>query len=194
MWKFIQSIDLFAARAAGCLRDACGGVLTPFFKVVTLSGNFGVVFIVAGVIMLFFRRTRKLGVCSLLALLFGMLFTNITLKNSVARPRPFSDATSEFYSLWKAAGSLKESGYSFPSGHTTAATAFSVSLFIALNKRYSWAFLLIPVLMGFTRIYFVVHYATDVLGGLFVGGVSATIAYYIVKKLVRNAKIASLLP
>ena len=194
MWKFIQSIDLFAARAAGCLRDACGGVLTPFFKVVTLSGNFGMVFIVAGVIMLFFRRTRKLGVCSLLALLFGMIFTNITLKNSVARPRPFSDATSEFYSLWKAAGSLKESGYSFPSGHTTAATAFSVSLFIVLNKRYSWAFWLIPVLMGFTRIYFVVHYATDVLGGLLVGGVSATIAYYIVKKLVKNAKIASLLP
>ena len=194
MWKFIQSIDLFAARAAGCLRDACGGVLTPFFKVVTLSGNFGLVFIVAGVIMLFFRRTRKLGVCSLLALLFGMIFTNITLKNSVARPRPFSDATSEFYSLWKAAGSLKESGYSFPSGHTTAATAFSVSLFIVLNKRYSWAFLLIPVLMGFTRIYFVVHYATDVLGGLLVGGVSSTIAYYIVKKLVKNDKIASLLP
>lgn len=194
MWKFIQSIDLSAARAAGCLRDACGGVLTPFFKVVTLSGNFGLVFIVAGVIMLFFRRTRKLGVCSLLALLFGMIFTNITLKNSVARPRPFSDATSEFYSLWKAAGSLKESGYSFPSGHTTAATAFSVSLFIVLNKRYSWAFLLIPVLMGFTRIYFVVHYATDVLGGLLVGGVSSTIAYYIVKKLVKNDKIASLLP
>ena len=194
MWKFIQSIDLFAARAAGCLRDACGGVLTPFFKVVTLSGNFGLVFIVAGVIMLFFRRTRKLGVCSLLALLFGMIFTNITLKNSVARPRPFSDATSEFYSLWKAAGSLKESGYSFPSGHTTAATAFSVSLFIVLNKRYSWAFLLIPVLMGFTRIYFVVHYATDVLGGLLVGGVSATISYYIVIKLVKNEKIANLLP
>ena len=194
MWKFIQSIDLSAARAAGCLRDACGGVLTPFFKVVTLSGNFGLVFIVAGVIMLFFRRTRKLGVCSLLALLFGMIFTNITLKNSVARPRPFSDATSEFYSLWKAAGSLKESGYSFPSGHTTAATAFSVSLFIVLNKRYSWAFWLIPVLMGFTRIYFVVHYATDVLGGLLVGGVSATIAYYIVKKLVKNDKIANLLP
>ena len=102
--------------------------------------------------------------------------------------------TSEFYSLWKAAGSLKESGYSFPSGHTTAATAFGVSLFIALNKRYSWAFLLIPVLMGFTRVYFVVHYATDILGGLLVGGVSAAIAYYIVKKLIKNDKIANLLP
>ena len=82
------------------------------------------------------------GIITLMSFLFGMLFTNITLKNSVARPRPFSDATSEFYSLWKAAGSLKESGYSFPSGHTTAAMAFSVSLFIVLNKRYSWAFLL----------------------------------------------------
>lgn len=194
MLKFIQSIDLSVARAAGCLRDACGGLLTPFFKVVTLSGNFGLIFIVAGIAMLFFRRTRKIGVCSLVALLFGMLFTNVILKHAVARPRPFSDMTSEFYSLWKAAGSLKESGYSFPSGHTTAATAFGVSLFIALNKRYSWAFLLIPVLMGFTRVYFVVHYATDILGGLLVGGVSSAIAYYIVNKLVKNEKFVNLLP
>ena len=54
--------------------------------------------------------------------------------------------------------------------------------------------MLIPVLMGFTRVYFVVHYATDILGGLLVGGVSAAIAYYIVKKLVKNDKIANLLP
>lgn len=193
MREFIRLIDLSVARAAGSMREACGGFLTPFFKAVTLSGNFGLVFIVAGVIMLFFRQTRKTGICSLIALLFGMLFTNLILKNVVARPRPFADTTSEFYSLWKAAGSLKEGSYSFPSGHTTAATAFGVSLFIVMNKRYSWAFLLIPVLMGFTRVYFVVHYATDIFGGLLVGGVAAAIAFCIVKLLCENDKIAKLL-
>ncbi len=193
MTEFIRAIDLSVARAAGGMREACGGFLTTFFKAITLSGNFGLIFIVAGVVMLFFRRTRKIGVCSLLALLFGMLFTNVILKSVVARPRPFADTTSEFYSLWKAAGSLKEGSYSFPSGHTTAATAFGVSLFIVMNKRCSWAFLLIPILMGFTRIYFVVHYATDIFGGLLVGGVAAVIACYIVKILLKNDKIAKLL-
>ncbi len=35
------------------------------------------------------------------------------------------------------AGSLAAGGYSFPSGHTTAATAFAAALFIEGDKRYS---------------------------------------------------------
>ena len=115
------------------------------------------------------------------------------LKNVIARERPFSDVTSEFYSFWKAAGSLSESGYSFPSGHTTAATAFSVTLFIYKSKRYSWLFLLIPVVMGFTRVYFVVHYASDILGGFIVGGIAATLSYFVIRPLSKNEKIAKYL-
>ena len=169
------------------MRDACGGVLTPFFKVVTLSGNFGVVFIVAGVIMLFFRRTRKLGVCSLLALLFGMLFTNITLKNSVARPRPFSDATSEFYSLWKAAGSLKESGYSFPSGHSSASFASAVSIVqYARYRKQGIAAVVLSALIAISRMYVFVHFPTDVLTGTILGIIEAILAGIIVRFIYRK--------
>lgn len=183
MFEFLLPADLFFAKMAGGLRSSCGLILTPILKAITLSGNMGLVFIIAAAVMLIFKRTRKAGIAALVALAFGFLFTNVTLKNLIARPRPFADTTSEFYALWKAAGGLTESGYSFPSGHTTAATAFGVSLFLTMNKRYSWAFLFIPLIMGFTRIYFVVHYASDVLGGLLVGGISATIMYFIVKAI-----------
>ena len=186
MFEFLLPADLFFLKIADGLRSICGVVLTPIFKAITLSGNAGLIFIIAAAIMLIFGKTRKTGVAALVALAFGFLFTNIILKNAVARARPFSDTTSEFYTVWKAAGSLVESGYSFPSGHTTAATAFGISLFLSLNKRYSWAFLFIPLVMGFTRIYFVVHYASDVLGGLIVGGIAATISYFIIRTIYKK--------
>ena len=49
----------------------------------------------------------------------------------------------------------------------------------------SWVFLLIPLIMGFTRIYFVVHYTTDVLGAILVGGLSALISYFAIKYIVK---------
>lgn len=186
MFEFLLPFDLFMARVAAGLRSSCGSVLTPVMKVITLSGNIGAIFVICAVIMLFFKSTRKAAVSALVALLFGLLFTNAILKNVIARERPFADATSEFYSFWKAAGGLTENGYSFPSGHTTAATAFGVSLFIQKNKRYSWLFLLIPVVMGFTRIYFVVHYASDVIGGFIIGGAAATLSYFVVRALSKR--------
>ena len=78
-----------------------------------------------------------------------------------------------------------ESGYSFPSGHTTAAMAFGLSVFLCFKKKWSWVFLLIPLIMGFTRIYFVVHYTTDVLGAILVGGLSALISYFVIKYIFK---------
>ena len=125
---FIQSFDLSIAEAAGRLREAAGGFFTPLFKVITLSGTVGAVFIAAAIVFLVFRKTRKCGITAGIALLFGLLFTNILMKNIIARPRPYSDVSWEFYILWVKAGSLKESGFSFPSGHATAATAHIVML------------------------------------------------------------------
>ena len=131
-----------------------------------------------------FTKTRKAGIIALIALLIGVITVSIT-KIAVSRDRPFFDTNSDFYSWWLQAGAVKESSYSFPSGHTTAATEFGVTLFISKNKKYSWLFLFIPLIMGFTRIYFIVHYFTDVCGGLIIGTISATISYFIAKNLLK---------
>ncbi len=176
--------DLTIARFFASLREGAGVFFTPFFKVITYFGTAGLGFIITALILLLFRKTRKLGITSLVALLFGAILTNLMLKNIVARPRPFADEASEFYTIWKNAGSLWESGYSFPSGHATASMAFAFGLFLVCNKKYSWAFLFIPIIMGITRIYFCVHYTTDVIGGLCVGILSGTLAFFAVKGLM----------
>ncbi|MDE6407659.1 MAG: phosphatase PAP2 family protein, partial [Anaeroplasmataceae bacterium] len=164
--------------------EAAGVFFTPFFKTITYFGTAGLGFIITCIILILFKKTRKLGTVSLVALFFGAILTNLLLKNIVARPRPFADETSEFYTIWKNAGCLWESGYSFPSGHATASMAFSFGLFLVCNKKYSWSFLFIPLIMGITRIYFCVHYTTDVIGGFCVGILCGTLAFFAVKGLM----------
>lgn len=57
--------------------------------------------------------------------------------------------------------------YSFPSGHTFASTFFTL---LMLNKYPTeFAINIIPILVGFSRIFLGVHYPTDILGGMLFG-------------------------
>lgn len=182
---FTNSFDYTIAKWANDVFQSTNEILSPLLKLITNLGNMGFIFIMISLIMIFFKKIRKIGMIVLFSIAIGFVFTNLILKNVVARPRPFIDETSDYYLWWKEAGSIIESGYSFPSGHTTAAMAFGLSLFLCFKKKWSWVFLLIPLIIGFTRIYFVVHYTTDVLGAILVGGLSALISYFAIKYIVK---------
>ncbi len=159
------------------------GFLTWVSELFAFLGDGGMAFIIASVILIAFSKTRKIGVCMLLAIAVGALFTNITLKPLVARPRPYTDL--EYVDFWKQVGAHMESERSFPSGHTTSATAFFVALFIACDKKWSWAALPFALVMAFTRVYLIVHYTTDVIAGLIVGSVAAVISFYLTKLIFK---------
>lgn len=179
--------DEAVARFAFSLHSGgAGGFFDRFFPAVTLLGKAGIFFIVCALIALAFRRSRKMGCTILAALLLGLLFTNLVLKNTIARPRPYADELSIFFSWWKEIGSGAEREiYSFPSGHATAAFAAATAVFWCGNKRYSWTAYLLAVLVGFSRVYLMVHYASDILGGMLVGFAAGSLAYWIVTAAFR---------
>ena len=118
----------------------------------------------------------------MLAVGFGAIITNLSVKEIVARPRPFQSGVAEFYEWWQYVGAHSVSEYSFPSGHVTAAMASAVAL--CLGKRRWWVFLAsvsYVALMMASRNYLMVHYPTDVIGGLFTGAVGGILAYLTVK-------------
>ena len=158
---------------------------TPIFKAITSFGNHGLGFILIAVILLLFKRTRKLSIYLLVTLLFTYI-TYKLLKVLIARPRPYTNIDSDYYIWWTQTGSIVESDLSFPSGHSAISACFATILFIKLNKKYSFLFFLIPLVIGFTRLYFNVHYFTDVLAGLFLGLICAILISLILDKILKK--------
>ena len=63
-----------------------------------------------------------------------------------------------------------QQGYSFPSGHSSTSVSLYDSIARELRKRWMWTLAVVmPLLIGFSRIAVGVHYPTDVLAGWAVG-------------------------
>lgn len=140
------------------LQELHNPVLDGIMLFITSLGDDGWLWLAIGVICLFFKKHRKMGVQLLLSMLCTFILGNLILKNLVARPRPCDiDATVTLLLS-------RPHGHSFPSGHSINSMVAAVALFLN-NKKIGIPALIIATLIGFSRMYLFVHFPTDVLGG-----------------------------
>ena len=71
--------------------------------------------------------------------------------------------------------------FSFPSGHSGASFAVSVSIFL-YNKKWGTAAIVLASLIAISRLYLFVHFPTDVIVGTLIGITMAILMNYFVKK------------
>lgn len=181
-----ESFDHTILKFFHSLALSAGEVLTPIAELFGFLGELSWFTVVIAIAMLLFAKTRKGGVAMIFSVLIGTLLTNLCIKNLVARPRPYTMGYEEW---WQFAGASTPSEFSFPSGHATAVTATVVALclFLCLDlKKHRWLIApaaLYALVMGASRIYLVVHYPTDVLGGIITGTAAALLGYFLATKL-----------
>ena len=160
--------------------------LDPVMAVLGYLGEAGAVWIILGIVLLFFRKTRPAGVCILAAMALGYLIGDIGIKHLVARPRPFLVNTD--VDLYINA----PTSHSFPSGHSTASFAAVTSLFGMLKEKrwIAYSALGLAILIVFSRLYNYVHYPSDVLCGMILGIVCGLIMTLIFKKTKLDKRLS----
>ena len=181
---FFAGYDMAILSFAHKLAEIAGSVLTPFNKLITLLGEKGLLFFLLAIVLMLFPRWRRTGVCIFGAVCCGALITNIILKDHIARPRPFE--TVETFRQWlEFVGAPAEDGFSFPSGHVTAAAAGVTGLCLMRSRRWILPGAIWVLLMMFSRNYLMAHYPSDVLFALLIGIFSGFVAAGITQLIFR---------
>ena len=134
--------------------------ITIIAKIITFIGSaYAIIPICLISIILFWKRKESIYIPVNLVIVF---IYNQVLKRIIQRPRP------EEFRI------VEEAGFSFPSGHSMVSMGF-YGFFIYLiyknikNKYLKWisifALTIMILLIGLSRIYLGVHYASDVIAG-----------------------------
>ena len=155
-----EGMRIDAAARAVFVDRLRNDALTPYMEAFSALGTVPVLVAIVLVIIAFAPGKRPGWCCAVNLALTALL--NVVLKMIVQRPRP------EGIRL------VVETGFSFPSGHSMVAMSF-FGLIVWFIWRYerdgrlrlllTAAFGFIILMIGISRIYLGVHYASDVLGG-----------------------------
>lgn len=153
---------------------------TPTTFIMTFISHLGsaTILILICIILYILLKDKKMALIIMLNLAIVYLL-NVIIKMIIARPRP--DILRLVY----------ETGYSFPSGHAMVATGFYGFLIYIANKKIknkalrrciTFLLTLLIFLIGISRIYLGVHYATDIIGAFMIGIIYLVIFINILKK------------
>ena len=157
---FEQEIFEFDSVVYNFLVNNRNEVLNNFFKIITQFGS-AIVLIIITILCVIFIRDKKYKIL-VPANLVTIAIINIVLKNFFLRPRPNELRL------------IEETGYSFPSGHAMASTAFYGLLIYIAHEKIENKILrnticimlgLLILLISVSRIYVGVHYTSDVIAG-----------------------------
>ena len=173
----------------GILHWIQNNISCPFLDAVvpklTMLGNAGIIWILAGVLLLCTKKYRRQGALVLMGLLAGLLVGNVALKHLVARSRPcWLDPSVQLLIA-------TPTDYSFPSGHTLSST-IAATILTKTDRRFGYVAIPLAVLIALSRLYLYVHFPSDVFAaallGLLIGELTFRYGGKLLDKISRRQK------
>jgi membrane-associated phospholipid phosphatase len=186
IWSAFFSKGTFDQKIFDCIDPQRTDGRTRFVRFITWGGN--TFFLIAANVLLLlffvFKKNKWLAI-TVAAIAISSVGLMSLLKNVIHRVRP--------------SGGMVEgvTNFSFPSGHSFMSVAF-YGIFIwwaAISIKNKWQkgiavtfLVLLILLIGFTRIYLRMHYATDVIAGFCMGTIWVIIVLAIIDTIQAKYK------
>lgn len=171
------------------IQNTMGSVGEAISKVVTFLGGETCLLIIL-LVMLFCYKKESGKRCGFTILAASMWFPMI--KNIALRMRPYMAHPERINALSIVEPDadpmdIVQQGYSCPSGHAATAASLFGSAAYEIRKRWMWfVAVIMPLLIGFSRIAVGVHYPTDVLAGWAIGVLAVGFNVLLQKKVKKE--------
>ncbi|MCR4407691.1 MAG: phosphatase PAP2 family protein [Anaerolineae bacterium] len=154
--------------------------LDTLFRAITFLGNEEFYLILPP--LLYWCFDKRMG-ARLTVLFLLSSYLNEDLKDLFRVPRPFIRAPDKVRALV----TEEPITYCFPSGHAQSTTVVWGYLATQVRKRWAWIVaLVIPFLVGLSRIYLGVHHVMAVLGGWAIGGLLILLGLWFMPAMGRS--------
>lgn len=150
-------------------------LLDFIMQAITVSGDNGYIWIAVCIVLICIPKTRKIGVFTAITLIVEVILNDGIVKGIIARERPFIQ-NSAIDTIIR-----QPSGYSFPSGHSASSFAAATAIFMH-NKKLGIPAYILAALIAFSRLYFYVHFPSDVI----IGSLFGVLIGFCVNKLLNS--------
>ncbi len=148
--------------------------LTQLMAFISALGNGAFIWVVAGIVMLFFADKRDIGIVMILTCIVTAIVCGLVLSNIIGRVPP-CDAGLDV----TAVVGVSRAGFSFPSFHAAAGAAATTVIALMVGRGQAVPAAVLTLLISFSRLFLGVNYPTDVLAGIVLGVVLGVVVTWV---------------
>ncbi len=191
-----NSFDIGISSFFKELLEKCGGASGKLASISTVISGFFMFFILLGILFLFKKEYRILGITIIACSLLTFISNDVILKKIFQRERPYvyfykEESIKSGIDIVKYCPGFYITSYSFPSGHSALVSAGSFSIFfyyLFINKKRDKTLLgvsitsfVVATLVVLSRLVLLHHYLTDCLVGIILGLLLALLTVFIIR-------------
>lgn len=175
-FNYVEGIDIYSENIKNIFSHP--SFETIFYIITNIMSVVGITIILGITIYFLRKKNAKTDIMIYIGSILGCLILTNLIKVIIRRTRPLNML-------------IDVSGYSFPSSHSSISMIVYGFLIVLIRKYYQGKrkklyitlCVLFILLTGLSRVYFNVHYITDVIAGFSLGLIILSISYLIMKKI-----------
>lgn len=156
-------------------------ITVSLFQFFSFIGSYGMIWIVIACFLLYeeYIHHKKFIIPLVISLCLSTFSVNVILKQLFAIARPLHTYSVSFFNITHPLLSISyPSDFSFPSGHATVAFA-GCYFFIRSDPKRKYLYGITAILIAYSRVFLLQHYAFDIIAGSLLGIAISHIIYTI---------------